>query len=80
MILERIRQIIADQTGIEVDRISPDSGLKMDLGIDSLDIYKIIMILEEEFMLEISTEDLEDIKKVADLAEYLQDRTSGKPQ
>lgn len=74
MSLEKISQIIADQIGIERSEISMSSDFKEDLGIDSLDIFEIIMELEEQFDIEIPTEDLEDMKKVADLANYLDDR------
>lgn len=76
MSLEKIRQIIADQIGAEAEEITSPCDFKEDLGIDSLDIFEIIMELEEEYSIEIPTEDLEGIKKVADLVDYIDSRIS----
>lgn len=76
MFLEKISQIIADQIGVKADKITMSSDFKEDLGIDSLDIFEIILELEEEYSLEIPTEDLENMKKVTDLVHYLDSRIS----
>jgi len=76
MSLEKICQIIADQVGIESTEITISSEFKEDLGIDSLDIFEIIMELEEQYAVEIPTEDLDGIKKVGDLVEYIDSRMS----
>lgn len=74
MALEKIKTIIAAQVGIEEEKILLSSDFKNDLGIDSLDIFEIIMALEEEYSIEISTEDLEGMDKVADLVNYMNSR------
>lgn len=74
MSLEKIKQIIGEQIGIAAEDIYMSSDFKEDLGIDSLDIFEIIMELEEQYSMEIPTEDLENMKKVADLAEYINSR------
>lgn len=71
MLLEKISRIIAGQIGVEAEKITMSSDFKEDLGIDSLDIFEIIMELEEEYSVEIPTEDLENMKKVADLVNYI---------
>lgn len=76
MSLEKIRSIIADQIGMEADKINVSSKFKEDLGIDSLDIFEIIMELEEKYDIEIPTEDLEDMMKVGDLVQYIDSKTS----
>lgn len=74
MSFAKISQIIADQIGVKAEEITVASDFKEDLGIDSLDIFEIIMELEELYAIEIPTEDLEDMKKVADLVHYLDAR------
>lgn len=71
MTFERIKNVIAEQVDIEVEKIEISSTFEEDLGIDSLDIFEIVMELEEEFELEIPTEDLENMKKVEDLVNYI---------
>jgi acyl carrier protein len=75
MSLDKISEIIANQVGMEAGKITANMAFKEDLGIDSLDIFEIIMELEEEFDLEIPTEDLEGIKKVGDLVRYIESKT-----
>lgn len=72
MSYEKIKLIIAKQLGIEVEKINMDSKFKEELGIDSLDIFEIVMEVEEQYSVEIPTEDLEDMRVVADLVNYLE--------
>ena len=58
---ERIKEIIADQLGIDVEQIKPESKFVDDLGADSLDVVELIMAFEEEFDVEIPDEDAEKI-------------------
>ncbi|ADD02541.1 acyl carrier protein [Thermoanaerobacter mathranii subsp. mathranii str. A3] len=71
MIFEKVRDIIAEQLGIDPDEITMESSFIDDLGADSLDIVELIMALEEEFDIEIPDEDAEKIKTVGDVVEYL---------
>ncbi len=71
MTFDRIKNVIAEQVDIEVEKIEISSTFEGDLGIDSLDIFEIVMELEEEFEIEIPTEDLENMKKVEDLVVYI---------
>jgi len=72
-ILDKVKEMIADQLGIDEDEISPDASFIDDLGADSLDVVELIMAFEEEFDLEISDEEAEKIVLVKDVVEYLQD-------
>ncbi|MFA6808090.1 MAG: acyl carrier protein [Eubacteriales bacterium] len=74
MVLERIKKVIADQMDIDIHNIKPELTFKEDLEIDSLDIFEIILEVEEEFKIEIPTEDLESIYKVVDLENYIKNR------
>lgn len=74
MSLQEISGIIASQIGINPEEISPASRFKEDLKIDSLDIFEIIMELEDKYSMRIPTGDLEDMVTVADLLEYIKSR------
>lgn len=72
-ILERVKEVISEQLGIEdVDSITMDTTFIDDLGADSLDIVELIMALEEEFDMEIPEADAEKIISVGDVVEYIQ--------
>lgn len=71
MIFEKVRKVIAEHLGINEAEIELGSKFQEDLGVDSLDIFEIAMELEEEFDLEISNEDLEGIKTIGNLVDYI---------
>ena len=71
---ERIKEIIADQLGIDVDQIKPESKFVDDLGADSLDVVELIMAFEEEFDVEIPDEDAEKIQTVGDVINYIKEK------
>ncbi|MGI5857893.1 MAG: acyl carrier protein [Tepidanaerobacteraceae bacterium] len=70
-VLDRIKQIIADQLGIDEDEVVPGASFIDDLGADSLDIVELIMAFEEEFDMEIPDEDAEKIKTVQNVVDYI---------
>lgn len=73
MILEKLKELISEQMGIEAGAITLESNFEEDLGVDSLDIVELSMALEEEFDIgEMGEEDLANIKTVGDLVNYLQ--------
>lgn len=74
MDLNRIKELVAEELGIDVSEIKVDTSLKNDLNADSLDLFEIIMALEEEFDIEIPTEDVENIDTLTDIKEYLNNR------
>lgn len=69
--LEKLKSIIADQLNVGEDEITAESNFKDDLGADSLDLFELVMSLEEEYGVEIPSEDLEKIATVNDVIEYL---------
>ena len=71
MEFEKLQQIIADVLGIDVEEIPPETTFKDDLGADSLDVFQIIMAVEEEFGIEIPTEEAEKIHSVGDAVEAI---------
>lgn len=75
MIFEKVRDIIAEQLGLEKDEITIDSSFVDDLGADSLDIVELVMALEEEFDIEIPDEAAEKVSAVKDVVEYIKAHT-----
>lgn len=71
MILDKVRDIISEQLGIDPEEIKMESSFVDDLGADSLDVVELIMALETEFDLEIADEDAEKVATVGDVVEYL---------
>ena len=69
--LEKMKEIIAEQLGVDEDEILPETSFKEDLGADSLDLFELTMALEEEYYVEIPAEELESIETVNDVIEYL---------
>ena len=61
--LEKMKPIIAEQLNVNEAEIKPETKFKDDLGADSLDLFEMVMALEEEFGIEIPSEDLEKIEK-----------------
>jgi len=72
--LEKIKTIAADSLGADVNTMTAETSFKEDLGADSLDLFEMVMALEEEFEVEIPTENLENIKTIGDVEVYLQSR------
>lgn len=71
---EKINQIIAEQLNINTDKIHIDSNFKEDLGADSLDLFNLVMAFEDEYGVEIPSEDLEQITTVSAVIEYLKEK------
>ena len=66
MELEKLKKIIVEVLSVSEDEISEETTFIDDLGADSLDIFQIIMGIEEEFDIEIPTEEAEKISTVGD--------------
>ena len=62
--LEKVKEIVAESLNVEESTLSETTSFKEDLGADSLDLFEMVMALEEEFEVEIPTEDLENIKTI----------------
>ncbi len=69
---EKVREIIAQEIGLDKEKIALESRLTEDLGADSLDAVQIIMALEDEYSITINDDDMMKIKKVSDIVEYLE--------
>ena len=73
MIYDKLVEILVDFLSIQAQELSPDTSVKEDLALDSLDLYELVVILEEEFNVEIPTERLEEISTIEDLIRILKE-------
>lgn len=69
--LERIKEIIAEQLNLDAAEIKPETSFKDDLGADSLDLFEVVMSLEEEYDVEIPPEEVSNLNTVAEVIDYL---------
>lgn len=72
MIFEKVKELIAEELGIEAEEIKLESDLSEDLGADSLDAIELIMEIESQFDVEISDNEAQNIKLVSDIVNYLE--------
>lgn len=72
--LEKMKEIIAEQLSVEEDGITEDSKFKEDLNADSLDLFELVMALEDEYSVEIPAEELEKLASVGDVMNYLKEK------
>ena len=78
MIFKQLKNLLAEQFGVDVDTITMDTTFEDDLGADSLDLVDMSMALEEVFGVEeLSEEDIAGITTVGDLVHFLQGRLEG---
>ena len=69
-----MRQILAEQFNCEEDTITEETNFKDDLGADSLDLFELVMALEEEYSIEIPADDLTNLTTVGSVIDYLKDK------
>ena len=72
--LEKMKEIIADQLSVDADSITEASSFKEDLGADSLDLFELVMALEDEYNVEIPAEELTDLTTVGAVIDYLKNK------
>ena len=72
--LEEMRQIIAEQLNCEESSITEDTSFKEDLGADSLDLFELVMALEEKYDIEIPAEELTGLETVGSVLDYLKEK------
>ncbi len=70
-LIERVRRLVSDQLGVDPTEMQPDATILEDLGADSLDVVELVMAMEETFDIEISDEEAEAMRTVADVEQYI---------
>ena len=72
--LEKIKEMVAEQLNVDAADLTADTSFKEDLGADSLDLFELVMAFEEEYGIEIPSEDLEQITTVGAVIEYMKNK------
>ena len=72
--LEKMKEMVADQLHVDAAEITAETSFKDDLGADSLDLFELVMALEEEYNVEIPSEDLEKLTTVGAVMDYLKSK------
>ena len=72
--LEKMKEIIAEQLSVDESEIALETSFKDDLGADSLDWFELVMALEEEYDVEIPSDDLTELNTVEDVINYLKNK------
>lgn len=70
--LEKMTEILVDKLDVDASKITLETSFKDDLDIDSLDLFDLVMSVEENFGVEIPSEDLESLKTVGAMIDYLE--------
>src|SRR5579864_6259068 len=68
---EKFRSLIAEQLGVDVDKVTPEASFTEDLKADSLDLVEMVMAFEEEYGMEISDEDAQKLRTVGEAWDYV---------
>lgn len=73
-VLERVTKVIVDRLGVDESEVKLEASFREDLGADSLDVVELVMELEDEFDMEISDEDAEQISTVGSAVKYIESK------
>ncbi|MDY0301254.1 MAG: acyl carrier protein [Trichlorobacter sp.] len=74
-VAKKVKEIVAEQLGVDDDKVVNEASFMDDLGADSLDTVELVMALEEEFDIEIPDEDAEKIQTVQDAIDYISEHS-----
>ena len=75
--LEKIREILEEELNIDPEDVNEDSDFRDDLGVDSLDLFELVMNLENEYGVEFPAEELESLRTVGDVIDFLEKNNVG---
>ena len=76
--VEKVKDIIAEELGVEREKLTDGASFMEDLGADSLDTVELVMAFEKEFDIDIPDEEAEKLKTVGDALKYLQEKMGNK--
>jgi acyl carrier protein len=79
VLANRIRELVSDQLGVDVEELARSASILEDLGADSLDVVELVMAIEEKFDIEIPDEAVEGMRTVGDLETYVTGRVAASP-
>lgn len=72
MVFDKIKEMLADQLEADAESMTMETDIADDLGADSLDVVELLMSIEDEFDVEIPDEEIENLKTIGDVVEYIQ--------
>ncbi len=72
MVFEKIKKILAEQLDADEEEMTLDTKIAEDLGADSLDVVELLMSIEDEFEVEIPDEEIDNIKTIGNVVDYIQ--------
>ena len=72
MTFDKIKTILAEQLDVDAETLTLDTDMARDLNADSLDVVEVLMSIEDEFGVEIPDEEIENIKTIGNLVEYIE--------
>lgn len=72
MILEKVKELVAEQLGVAKDTIQDNSNIVDDLGADSLDVIEMLMTLEEEYGVTIPDDQISKVRTISEIAELIE--------
>lgn len=73
-IFNKVVDVLVEQLGIEKEKVKKESEIIADLGADSLDVVDVVQVLEEEFNVKVPNTDIEKLKTVEDITNYIADK------
>ena len=73
MVFEKIKQMLAEQLDADIDSLTMSTNIAADLDAGSLDVVELLMTIEDEFNIEIPDEEIENIRTIGELTEYIQE-------
>jgi len=71
MVEQKVKEILAEQLGVDVNKVTLETNVATDLGADSLDLVEILMSLEDEFGVSIPDEEIAEIKTVKQIVDFI---------
>ena len=72
MVFEKVKEILAEQLDADTDEMTMETKIAEELDADSLDVVELLMSIEDEFDVEIPDEEIENLKTIGDVVEYIQ--------
>jgi acyl carrier protein len=72
MVFKRVKEMIVEELSVEAEKVTLESRLSEDLGADSIDAVELIMNIEDEFNIQVSDEEAQNMKTVGDLVKYIE--------
>lgn len=77
-VIQRVSLIVGEQLGVDEVDLVPEASLLDDLGADSLDVVELVMALEEAFGIEVPDDDVENIRTISDIVQYIESRAEAR--